>query len=207
MLMFDSLKKELKSKLKFQFMKKAKKPQYIEILKFKKEIPLDSDEIEIDFVDLSINEYKVYDCNTKYINETHTNSVSIYYNQTNYYLCGDGNQSAEIIFSDFMNKSIESENCSIEYDGIKYFPQEDFGLLTRKRINFINIDMNKFKFPNDINQKEIKINTEDHKSFLSSISVIDEPKIIAIYLNNPFIEAILQFTEQELIKILDDSLD
>ena len=207
MLMFDSLKKELKSKLKFQFMKKAKKPQYIEILKFKKEIPLDSDEIEIDFVDLSINEYKVYDCNTKYLNETHTNSVSIYYNQTNYYLCGDGNQSAEIIFSDFMNKSIESENCSIEYDGIKYFPQEDFGLLTRKRINFINIDMNKFKFPNDINQKEIKINTEDHKSFLISISVIDEPKIIAIYLNNPFIEAILQFTEQELIKILDDSLD
>ena len=207
MLMFNSLKKELKSKLKFQFMKKAKKPQYIEILKFKKEIPIDSDEIEIDFVDLSINEYKVYDCNTKYINETHINSVSIYYNQTNYYLCGDGNQSAEIIFSDFMNKSIESENCSIEYDGIKYFPQEDFGLLTRKRINFINIDMNKFKFPNDINQKEIKINTEDHKSFLISISVIDEPKIIAIYLNNPFIEAILQFTEQELIKILDDSLD
>ena len=207
MLMFDSLKKELKSKLKFQFMKKAKKPQYIEILKFKKEIPLDSDEIEIDFVDLSINEYKVYDCNTKYINETHINSVSIYYNQTNYYLCGDGNQSAEIIFSDFMNKSIESENCSIEYDGIKYFPQEDFGLLTRKRINFINIDMDKFKFPNDINQKEISINTEDHKSFLISISVIDEPKIIAIYLNNPFIEAILQFTEQELIKILDDSLD
>ena len=40
MLMFQSLKKEVKSKLIFQFMKNAKKPQYIEILKFKKEINL-----------------------------------------------------------------------------------------------------------------------------------------------------------------------
>ena len=63
--MFDSLKKELKSKLIFQFMKNIKKPQYLKILQFKKEIPMDSNELEMDFVDLSINEYKVYNCNSK----------------------------------------------------------------------------------------------------------------------------------------------
>ena len=139
-------------------MKNAKKPQYIEILKFKKEINLNSDEVEIDFFDISINEYKIYDCHTKYIEKEQTNSVSIYYNQTNYIQCGDGNHSVEIIFSDFMNKSIKPEDCSIEYEGVKYIPKENFGLLTRKRINFLNVDMNKFKFPNDINNKEIKIN-------------------------------------------------
>ena len=205
--MFDSLKKELKSKLIFQFMKNAKKPQYLEVLKFKKEIAMNSNEIEMDFVDLSMNEYKVYDCNAKYIDEIHTNSISIYYNQTNYIQCGDGNHSAEIIFSDFMNKSIKSENCSIEYDGVKYFPIEDFGLLTRKRINFINVDINKFKFPHDINRKEVKINTKDNKNFLISISIIDEPKVIAVYLNNPFIEKKLNITENEILLLLDTSLD
>ena len=188
-------------------MRNAKKPQYIEILKFKKEINLDSDEVEIDFFDTSINEYKIYDCHTKYIEKEQTNSVSIYYNQTNYIQCGDGNHSVEIIFSDFMNKSIKPEDCSIEYEGVKYIPKENFGLLTRKRINFLNVDMNKFKFPNDINNKEIKINTIDNKNFLVSISLVDKPKVIAIYLNNPFIEMKLKHTESEIIQLLNSSLD
>ena len=207
MLMFDTLKQKVKAKLIFQFMKNVKKPKYFKILKCVKDIDLNMDEIEIDFVDSSINEYKVYDCDTKYIDREQTNSISIYYNQTNYFQCGDGRHSVEIIFSDYLNKSIKSEDCSIEYDGIKYYPKEDFGLLTRKRINFFNVDMNKFKFPKTLNEKEININTLDNRNFLVSISIIDEPKIIAIYLNNPFIESKLKNTESELIAILNSSLD
>lgn len=106
-----------------------------------------------------------------------------------------------------MNKSIKKEDCSIEYDGIIYYPKEDFGLSTRKRINFLNVDLNKFKFPKDINCKEIKINTIDNKNFLISISIIDKPKVIAIYLNNPFIEKEVKYTESELIQILCSSLE
>ena len=54
MLMYDCLKKEVRSKLVFQFIKNIQRPQYIEILKFKKEISPNADEIEIDFVDSSI---------------------------------------------------------------------------------------------------------------------------------------------------------
>ena len=129
MLMYDCLKKEMKSKLVFQFIKNIQRPQYIEILKFKKEISSNADEIEIDFVDSSINDYKVYDCNTKFTDKEETNSISVYYNQKNYFNCGDGKHSVEIIFSDFMNKSIKSKDCVIEYDGIEYTPIEDFGKL------------------------------------------------------------------------------
>ena len=205
--MFDVLKQKVNAKLIFQFMKNVKKPEYFKILNCKKNIDLSKDEVKIDFDDSSINEYKVYDCDTKYIDRNQTNSISIYYNQTNYFQCGDGKHSVEIIFSDFLNKSIKSEDCCIEYEGIKYFPKEDFGLLTRKRINFLNVDMNKFKFPKTLNDKEINLNTIDNKNFLVSISIIDKPKIIAIYLNNPFIENKLKNTESELIEILNSSLD
>ena len=207
MYMFDILKKEVKAKLIFQFMKNTQKPQYLEILQNKTDIGINMDEIEINFEDSSINEYKVYYCYTKLMEQIQTNSISIYYNQTNYYQCGDGKHSVEIIFSDFLNKSIKREDCLIEYDGVVYYPTEDFGLLTRKRINFINVDINKFKFPKDINNNEININTIDNNNFLISISIIDKPKIIAIYLNYPFIEMKLKYSENELIQILNKSLE
>ena len=47
MFMFEDFKKEVKSNLVFQFMKNAIKPQYIEILNLKKDIPKNKDEIEI----------------------------------------------------------------------------------------------------------------------------------------------------------------
>ena len=76
--MYDCLKKEMKSKLVFQFIKNIQWPQYIEILKFKKEISPNADEIEIDFVDSSINDYKVYlETNSKYKTEF-INGVTYY---------------------------------------------------------------------------------------------------------------------------------
>ena len=85
MLMYDCLKKEMKSKLIFQFIKNIQRPQYIEILKFKKEISPNADEIEIDFVDSSINDYKVYDdvifiCKmfvVAHLKDVATNAISI----------------------------------------------------------------------------------------------------------------------------------
>ena len=208
MLIFDCLKKEVKSKIVFQFMKNKQKPQYIEILNFKKNIEDNIDKISFDFSDLSINSYKIYDCKTKFTEKEVTNSISIYYDQTNYINCGEGGQhSAEIIFSDFISKSLEADKCFIEYDGMIFKPIEDFGTVTRKRINFINIDFHKIKFPKDINDKDIKIDTKDNKNFLISISMIDKPKIIAIYLNNPFMDFMFDLTEKEVSEILDSALE
>ena len=44
-----------------------------------------------------------------------------------------------------MNKPIKSENCSIDYDSIKYFPIEDFRLLQEKKLillTLIRINLN-----------------------------------------------------------------
>ena len=208
MFMMDITKKEVKSTLIIQFIQNIKKPQYFEIINLKKEVPENSDEIKIDFSDSNINKYNIYTCKTKYKDKVVLNSLSIYYDKINYFNCGDGDHSAEIIFSDFLNKSIKGEDCVIEYDGVKYYPKEDFGLLTRKRINFINIDIHKFKFPKDLNDKEINIDTKDNKNFLISISIIDKPKIIAIYLNNPHIDVFnLNDTSKEVLQILNSTLE
>ena len=185
--MFDCLKRKVKAKIIIQFIKNVKKPKYIEILKYKKEIGKYIEIVDIDFTDLSFNEYKIYKCKTQYEDKIENNSISIYYDRTNYIQCGDGKHSVEIIFSNFLSKEIRAEECCIEYDGIKYIPIEDFGLSTRKRINFLNVDINKFKFPKDMNNNIIKINTIDNKNFLVSISLINRHKIIAVYSNNPFI--------------------
>ena len=205
--MFDCLKRKVKAKIIIQFIKNVKKPKYIEILKYKKEIGKYIEIVDIDFTDLSLNEYKIYKCKTQYEDKIENNSISIYYDRTNYIQCGDGKHSVEIIFSNFLSKEIRAEECYIEYDGIKYIPIEDFGLSTRKRINFLNVDINKFKFPKDINNNTIKINTKDNKNFLVSISLINKPKIIAVYPNNPFIEKQFNYTEKEIDDFLDSSLN
>ena len=205
--MFECLKRKVKAKIIIQFIKNVKKPKYIEILKYKKEIGKYIEIVDIDFTDLSLSEYKIYKCKTQYEDKIENNSISIYYNRTNYIQCGDGKHSVEIIFSNFLSKEIRAEECYIEYDDIKYIPIEDFGLSTRKRINFLNVDINKFKFPKDINNNTIKINTKDNKNFLVSISLINRPKIIAVYPNNPFIEKQFNYTEKEINDFLDSSLN
>ena len=175
--MYDCLKKEVKSEIVIHFIENSKLPKQIEILQFKEKIPKDAKKLTINFYDKSINKYKVYDCKTTF-NESNkvVNSMSLYYNKTNYFYSGDGKNSAEIIFSDFMNKSLRNEDCVIEYDGIKYTPLEDFGLLTRKRINFINIDITKLKLPKNLDDKDVIINTKDNDNILISISVVNKPK-------------------------------
>ena len=133
MLMYDCLKKEVKSEIVIHFIENSKLPKQIEILQFMEKIPKDAKKLAINFYDKSINKYKVYDCKTTF-NESNkvVNSMSLYYNKTNYFYSGDGKNSAEIIFSDFMNKSLRKEDFVIEYDGIKYTPLEDFVYLLEK---------------------------------------------------------------------------
>ena len=150
----------------------------------------------------------MYDCKTTFSESLQViNSMSLYYNKTNYFYSGDGKNSAEIIFSDFMNKSIRKEDCVIEYDGIKYTPLEDFDLFTRKRINFINIDITKLKLPKDLEGKDVILDTKNYNNFLISISVVNNPKVISVNENSPFKEKKFEFTEKELINILKSPLD
>ena len=106
-----------------------------------------------------------------------------------------------------MNKSIRKEDCVIEYDGIKYTPLEDFDLFTRKRINFINIDITKLKLPKDLEGKDVILDTKNYNNFLISISVVNNPKVISVNENSPFKEKKFESTEKELINILKSPLD
>lgn len=206
--MFSSLKKPVKSKLIFEFIEKDTKPVSIEIFGIKNDIPLDSSEIGIDLSDFSIHDYKIYKCKIIYKNKkTIINSITIYYDKINYFICGNGQCSAEIIFSDFVNKTITAEKCIIKYKNKRYFPKEDFKLVTRKRINFINIDIDKLELPNDLNDDKISIDSKENKNFLISISIINKPKVIGIYTNEPFIEEDFNIDEDEIKSILQNSIE
>ena len=65
--MLDCLKRKVKAKIIIQFIKNVKKPKYIEILKYKKEIGKYIEIVDIDFTDLSLNEYKIYKCKIELI--------------------------------------------------------------------------------------------------------------------------------------------
>ena len=85
--------------------------------------------------------------------------IKVYFNRINYYKSGRGkNQnSAEIIFFDFLSHDINNKDCSIVYDKTRLIPSENFEFMTRKRINFINIDIKKLSIPNSINNEKINI--------------------------------------------------
>ena len=205
--MFSSLKREVKSKLIFEFIEKDVKPISIEILGIKNDIPIDSSEIEIDLTDFIVNDYKIYECKIIYKNNTKINSITVYYDKINYFICGNGEGSAEIIFSDFLNKTITAEKCVIKYKKERYFPKEDFKVVTRKRINFINIDIEQLELPNDIDDNKISIDSNENKNFLISISIINMPKVIGIYTNEPFIEENLNIDEDEIKTMLKNAIE
>ena len=205
--MFDSLKKKVKSKLVFEFVGDTKKPLNIEIENAKTKISFNMNNITLDLIDFSINEYKVYNCKINYQSFIGNSSITVYYEKENfYYIFGDGNESAEIIFIDFVNKSITQNDCQIKYKGVNFFPKENFNLYTRKRINLININIKELELPKDLNNKEINIDTKEDKNFLIIISVVNRQKLIGIYLNNPFFEEIITLKEDEIIEILENSI-
>ena len=186
--MLDDIKTEKKASLVFEFIESSERPKALQILNYKKEILEDIQELAFDLIDLSINEYKIYECILFYDSDKNTHSITIYYNRLNYFLCGKGSHSVEIIFCDFIFKEINSTNCYIEYNGKKYTPKENFELSTRKRINFVGINIQDLKLPKTINGAILDINPKYNKNLLINISVANEPKVIGMFTNSPFID-------------------
>ena len=184
--MLDDIKTEKKANLVFLFIEDSERPETLQILNYKKEILKDMKELAFDIVDLSFNEYKIYECILSFYSDIHKHSITIYYNRLNYFLCGKGSHSVEIIFCDFIYKKINSSNCYIEYNGKKYTPKENFELSTRKRINFVGINIQDLKLPKTIDGKILDIIPEYNKNLLINISVSNEYKIIGMFTNSPF---------------------
>ena len=172
----------------FQFLENEERPKELQILDSKKEIQSNLEELTFELIDFSINEYKIYECKFFYESNEKSHSISVYYNRVNYYLCGKGEYSIEIIFCDFIYKQIDAKNCYIEYKKKKYEPKENFELSTRKRINLLGIDITDLKLPKSLEGKEIQIVPGFNKNLLITISVSNAPKIIGIYQNLSFIE-------------------
>ena len=184
-----------KTELIFEFIWDKNKECLINSIIIKKiviEIDLNkSNKYEFTLIDNVEEEYKTYDCLFNFKdNESKSLCITVYFNQTNYYLCGikkDGN-SAEIILSDFLSDKINIKNCFIIYDNIKYYPSEDFKLNTRKRINLLNIDTKKMKIPNTLNNESIDANkiftNKNYENYQLLIGVNDgAQKTIGIFIN------------------------
>lgn len=186
--MLDEIKAKVKASLIFQFLENEERPKELQILDSKKEIQSNLEELAFELIDFSINEYKIYECSFLYESNKKSHSISVYYNRVNYYLCGKGEYSIEIIFCDFIYKQIDGKNCYIEYKKKKYEPKENFELSTRKRINLLGIDITDLKLPKSLEGKEIQIDPGFNKNLLITISVSNTPKIIGIYQNVSFVE-------------------
>ena len=107
----------------------------------------------------------------------------------------------EIIFCDFINKEINSQMCKIEYNEKLYTPNEDFGLVTRRRLNFVNIDIKKLKLPLDLNGNKISLDENKYYDFQIPICVSKQPKVLGIYKNTPFVEPIPGNIEELIIEL------
>ena len=199
--MLDEKEVKVNASLIFQFMEGIEKPKELQILNSKKEIKSNLQEIEFELIDFSINEYKVYECLFFFEYRKKKHSISVYYNRINYYLCGSGDFSIEIIFCDFIYKQINIKDCFIQYNNKKYEPMENFDLSTRKRINLLGIDITKLKLPKNLDDKDVQIKQEFGNNLLITITVSNSPKIIGIYQNEPFIEPII-IIKNELISEL-----
>ena len=153
-----------KALLIFEFLKDDNS-NLVESIEIQNEkIPIDlshKDKYEFILYDKIEFEYKVFECKFNFkTRECSLYSITVYFNSSiNYYLCGKGNNSnfVEIIFSDFFSKNIEEKDCKILYNKTIYSPSENYKLLTRKRINFLNIDLKKLQLPKAINGEKIAL--------------------------------------------------
>ena len=204
--MLDEIKYEKKAKLIFQFIEDTERPKALQILNLKKEISKDLPELAFELNDLSLNEYKIYECIISYHSDKKTYSITIYYNKTNYYLCGRGSHSVEIIFCDFIYKSINMNDIFIEYKGKKYSPKENFELLTRKRINFLGIDIKDLKLPSTLQGTILDIDPKFNHNLLITISAANEMKVIGLFQNIPFIDP-KTIIDKELLNDLEMKID
>ena len=154
--------------------------------------------------DDSFKFYKIFPCIFVFQKFRKIFSITIYKGRMNYFYC-EGNKinkySIEIIFSDFI-KGIDN-NLFIFYNKKKYFPKEDTNLKTRKRINFINIDLNYLSLVEDSSLNIKKVNYQNNSLQI----VINQGKIIGIFDNIPYKDPILNKEKLliDLEKIIENS--
>ena len=151
---------------------------------------------KIDFTDSVDCDYKVYSCIFIFESTSIEFGISIYFNRLNYFYCDciikNDPKSIEIIFSDFLNKNIG--NCYILYNNVSFCDKENFDdIKTRKRISFINIDINLLYLPKKKNKNKEKdaldFNNKgiNFKNILISISKSNNNyNIIGIFKNDPY---------------------
>ena len=181
-----------------------------------KEIKIDlnkSNKYEYILSDNVEDEFNIYECLFEFENKQYMSyTASIYFNQTNIFICGNtkSKNSVEIIFCNFIDNEISHKDCSIIYNKLKYTTSEDFKLATRKRINFLNIDIDKLEIPNSIDNSIIdqkKLFTNNNcNNYQILISVSNQTKkTISIFNNEPIIEPNI-INNDLIIEILETSL-
>ena len=137
------------------------------------------------------DEFKTYECLFEFENEQYIPYIAkIYFNQTNIFMCGKAKNknSVEIIFFNFIDNEINHKDCFITYNKLNYTPSENFELTTRKRINFLNIDIDELEIPNSLDNSIIDktklFSNNNCKNYQILISVSNnERKTISIFNN------------------------
>ena len=167
---------------------------------------------KVKFSDLYKIDYKIYSCSFIFKTEKKDFGISIYFNRINYYYCIGKKinfNSIEIIFSDFSKYNQYLNNCSIIYDKKSYSVKEQLNeIKTRKRISFINIDMNKLVLPKIKKNRNDEINMEVEKYLLANYLISIEKgitdKIIGIYKNQPYS---VEVNKKNIINLLQNIIE
>lgn len=89
--------------------------------------------------DKSLYENKIYECFLDYGAEKVPYYIKINYNQANHYFFGRKKNTMcfEFIFGDFINDEIDNDRCYIEYNGKKYYSNDDKNFLKLRCLNLI----------------------------------------------------------------------
>lgn len=209
--MFESIKQNKSAGITIDFIKEpcVENVEAISIPSIcKQEISSENDSYNFKIQHRSINEYKLYECFLHYKSSVISHYIPIYYDRENYYIFGkekNGN-SVEIIFSDFIGKDIDINNCYIIYKGNKYYAKDEKMFTTRRHLNLVNININDLIIPKDLEGNFIDVKLLKDKSYLICISVSNNnQKTIAIYSNIPTIEK-KAMDVKTIIKELSDSV-
>ena len=209
--MFDSIKQSKSAQIIIDFIKEpcVENVETISIPTIcKQEISTEIDSYNFKIQHKGINEYKLYECFLHYKSYYISHYIPIYYDRENNYLFGKekNRNSVEIIFSDFIGKEIDINNCYIIYKGNIYYAKDEKMPTTRRHLNLVNINIIDLIIPKDLEGNSIDMKLLQDKSYLICISVSNnEQKTIAIYSNIPTIEK-EAMDAKVIIKELSDSV-
>ena len=175
-----------KTEIVFEFISEEKisnELKQIKIKDFQIKINLDKRKLYyLEFIENSDCLYKIYPCKFIFENSFKNFSICIYLKKKNHFYCqgyGIFNNSIEIIFIDFNFFKNNLSLCKICYNSKNYEVKEIFeGIKSRKRISFINIDINLIS---SFNEEINKSTATDYKIILNYVN--NNFNIIGVYPN------------------------